>query len=220
MRNPRKRRRRIFFAKLICIFAFLLCILILVDNSLRPLIITHTAAQAQNMVDNIINNAVYNYLDECAYEYTDLSRIVRGAGNEIESVEIDSVKINSMAANIMKRVNECFDRQDHMMIRIPIGTITGIDFLIGRGPRLPIKMDLSANISADFATTFTEAGINQTLHSINFIVTAQIYLMNKFYQSSVKAENTYIVAQTVIVGEIPSVMAELAADSIAGTSKK
>ena len=219
MRRPRKRRRRIFIVKLIFILIILLCTLFLVDNSLRPLIITHTAAQAQNMVDNIINNAVYNYLDECAYEYTDLSHIERGAGNEIESVEIDTVRINSMAANIMKRVNECFDAQDHMMIRIPIGTITGVDFLIGRGPRLSIKMDLSANISADFSTSFTEAGINQTLHSINFIVTAQIYLMNKFFQSSVEAENTYIVAQTVIVGEIPSVVAELA-EATVGNAKK
>ncbi len=211
----RKRKQHILFAKIIGVFAVIMCLFLLVDNSLRPLIITHTAAQAQNMVDTIINNAVYNYLDTCEYTYSDLSHIVRGEGNEIQSVEIDSVKINSMAASIMRRVNDSFDKKDHMIISIPVGTITGNDFLIGRGPKISIKMDLSANISADFFTNFTEAGINQTLHSINFTVTAQIYLMNKFYQSSVKTENTYIVAQTVIVGEIPSVVAELTEKAIA-----
>lgn len=206
--------------KLACILVIISCILLMFDKSLRPLIITHTAAQAQNLVDNLINNAVYNYLDTCAFAYSDFSHIVRGAENEIASVEIDSIKINSMAANIMRRVNDSFDAQDHMTIYIPIGTIIGNDFLIGRGPELPIKMNLSANISADFSTAFTEAGINQTLHSINFTVSAQIYLMNKFYQTSVEAENTYIVAQTIIVGEIPSVVAELAADAIAGKTEK
>ena len=66
----------------------------------------------------------------------------------------------------------------------------------------------------------TEAGINQTLHSINFVITAKIYLMNKFYQSSFKTENTYILAQTIIVGEIPSVVAELTESTLRSATKK
>lgn len=220
MYKRRKHKRRILIAKLVLVLSIVVCLMLLVDNSLRPLIITHAAAQSQNMVDSIINNEVYNYLDTCEYTYTDISHVERGASNEIESVEIDSVKINSMAAKIMKRVNDSFDRNDSMIIRIPIGTMTGNDFLIGRGPKISIKMDLSANISADFSTKFTEAGINQTLHSINFIITAKIYLMNKFYQSSFKTENTYILAQTIIVGEIPSVVAELTESTLNSAIKK
>ena len=219
MRKRYRRKRRILAFKLSCIIAVLLCVMLLIDNSLRPLIITHTAAQTQNMVDTIINNVVYNYLDSCKYTYADISHIMRGNSNEIESIEIDSVRINSMAANIMKSVNYEFEKNDHMTIKIPIGTITGNDFLIGRGPKISIKMGLSANISADFFTDFTQAGINQTLHSINLIITAKIYLMNKFYQSSVKTENTYILAQTVIVGEIPSVVASSAEGALLGTIK-
>ncbi|MBQ7288270.1 MAG: sporulation protein YunB [Clostridia bacterium] len=219
MRRGFKHKRRILHIRLLCIVVAAFCSLLLLDRSLRPLIITHTAAQAQNMVDNLINYAVYDYLDNCSYTYSDLSHIIRGTNNEIESIEIDSVKINSMAANIMRRVNDSFDKTDKMTIYIPIGTATGIDFLVGRGPRFAIQMGLTANISADFFTDFTEAGINQTLHSINFVITAQIYLMNKFYQSSVEAENTYIAAQTVIVGEIPSVVANLQTDAASQKTK-
>lgn len=192
--------------KLVLIICIVLCVAVMIDKAIRPLIITHCSAEAKYILDNTINLCVYDYLDECGYSYHDLSHLTRGDDNSVNSIEIDSIKVNLIAAKILTKVNSEIDKIPYITVKIPLGTLSNIDFLNGRGPRISIKMNMTSNISADFSTTFFDAGINQTLHNINVVISAEIYLMNMFYHSSFGVTNTYIIAQTIIVGDIPSVV--------------
>ena len=92
---------------------------------------------------------------------------------------------------------------DVFKVSIPIGTIIGHEYTLGRGPRITFDLQYSYTVNTELSSTFYEAGINNTLHSIELNVTNQIYIIIPWGHSSAKVSTKYIVAETVIVGKVP-----------------
>ena len=88
-------------------------------------------------------------------------------------------------------------------IGIPIGNLFLPEFLSGKGPLLPVRVIAVSTSDAAFSSSFTEAGINQTLHRINLCISATMAVLTPAGTQSVSAETSVIVAETVIVGAVP-----------------
>ena len=58
---------------------------------------------------------------------------------------------------------------------------------------------------------FESAGINQTLHRIMLKVTTTVYLVSSWHSTSVEIASSYLIAETVLVGSVPNVYANIAA---------
>ena len=59
------------------------------------------------------------------------------------------------------------------------------------------------DVAADYANSFTSAGVNQTLHRVSLEITATIYLFLPGGVLPVSVSSSVCVAETVIVGETP-----------------
>ena len=58
-------------------------------------------------------------------------------------------------------------------------------------------------IHVDFETQFMEAGINQTIHTINLVISVDIEILLPFAYSVMTVESEMPIAQTLIVGTVP-----------------
>ena len=71
-----------------------------------------------------------------------------------------------------------------------------------------MRLTLSGNVTADFESTFESAGINQTKHRICLHIHTSIYsFLPPAYNGTTEIETDIPVAETVIIGEVPQLMA-------------
>ena len=86
---------------------------------------------------------------------------------------------------------------------IPLGTLTGWMIFSGKGPTVRVELLSVGDVTADMRHSFTEAGINQTLHQVYLDVSAAVYLMIPGEILSAEIDTSVCVAETIIVGQVP-----------------
>ena len=87
---------------------------------------------------------------------------------------------------------------------IPMGNLSGVLWLSALGPDVRVLVRSVGDVSADYENEFSDVGINQTRHAIYLKVSVTIQLMIPGRIIPVTAEDRVCVAETVIVGEVPS----------------
>ena len=81
-----------------------------------------------------------------------------------------------------------------------------------RGPRIPLRVTMSGNALTTMNSAFSSAGINQTSHQIELEVTVRIYAAIPGFRSSIETTTNYLVAETVLVGEVPDSFTQVDGD--------
>ena len=211
VRRWRRRRpnKNVIRWKAIFILGLLLAVILVLDSQIRPIVTTVTANEAKMNAVDTINKAVSKELADNSVNYTDLVNIERDSSGKILAITTNMVKMNELKSALIESVQEQIRGMNHTDIGIPIGTLMGSELLHGRGFEIPLRITLSGNISADFKSSFESAGINQTKHQILLEIHTSVYSFLPGYDSTTDVDTSIPVAETVIVGEVPQVVANL-----------
>ena len=199
-RKNKNRKRNILLIILICL---VVTILFSLNHQLKMKLRDIAVYKCRNNATEMINKAIQNTLNDSDYTYDDLVEINKNSENEITSVSCTTSKINSLKTDISDEINNGFENQDKNGFSIAIGTISGINLFSGVGPEIKVHFEKEGSVKTDIRSSFSSAGINQTLHRIYIEVCSDIVAVaaSGTYRSKVKTE--YLLAETVIVGEIP-----------------
>ncbi len=173
------------------------------DISLRPLIREYARSQSVILLNSAVSKSMSNVLKKEKFTYSDLSVINRSEDGNVQSIEIDTLNMNRIVSEIIDDVQKNISGDEDFIISVPFGTLTGNQYLIGRGPDIKIKTKISAPMFTDTESRFLEAGINQSLHQITLTIKSNIYILMPLYRAEEVISGTYIIAETVIVGDIP-----------------
>lgn len=200
--------------KFLLFLVVLIGILFFVDCQLRPLVHAMVINQAKVISNNIINQVVLQEMEQEGVQYDDLVCIERGTDGQILAIGANAVKINELKAAVSLHSQEKIGDMIEKTIQIPIGTIIDSEFTRGRGPKIPLHLSLSGNIQTEFVSQFESAGINQTRHQIYLIVHSNLFgVIPGYYQASTETVTSVMIAETIIVGEVPEVYAGLQAEN-------
>ena len=159
--------------------------------------------KCENRATDMINEAIQNTLENSDFTYNDLVEINKNSDNEITSVSCVSSKINSLKTDISKQINKGFENQDKNGFSIAVGTISGINLFSGVGPDITVHFEKEGSVKTDIKSSFSSAGINQTLHRIYIEVSSDIVAIAAAGTYKSNVETKFLLAETVIVGEIP-----------------
>lgn len=202
-RSPsRRRRRRRAGVFLMALGLGLLVCFFLLDAGLRPVIQSYGANRAKIYAADIVNRAVADVLCQEPTAYDSLVRQVTLSDGTIAAVETDAVAIDQLKTSVIQRVKG-LSQEDPGELKIPVGTLTGVSFLLGRGPDVSIKMQFSPYIYSNITSEFQSAGINQTLHQMMLQVTGEVYILMPGADSTVQVDADFCLAETILVGEVP-----------------
>ncbi len=137
------------------------------------------------------------------YQYDELYTIEKDSKGNIVIIKSNVVPINNMISDLTEGIQNEFDQIGNPEINISFGSLSGIYFLSGIGPRIPIKVSITGTVDTEIKSEFIAQGINQTLHRVyvNFQCKMKIITPLKSYEQ--KVTNQVIVAEHVIVGNIP-----------------
>ncbi len=196
----RKRHKKFLIFTIIIITL----LIFFVEIRLRP--VTHSVAERQSCViaTEAIDQAVITVLEEMDLECDDLENIIQDQDGAISAVHTNTLTVNKLKSKINQAVQDTIGHLENCYIEIPIGTILGLELLGGRGPKIPLYLSNAGSIQADFESTFESGGINQTLHKLNIVITAEITVILPMSSFTSNVTTTVLVGETWIVGTVPS----------------
>lgn len=173
------------------------------DRHLRKIIEPYSVSVAKRIILSEIDSAVLEILKDEDISYEKIANLSKNEGGMVTSLEIDVEQINALKSGISSCLNKKLSSREKYELKIPIGTIIGNEFTIGRGPEITFKMKVSAAVKSNFKSNFYSAGINQVLHQILIEVKYDGYITIPWFREGFSDKTDYIAAQTVIVGVVP-----------------
>mgnify|MGYP002088275093 CR=1 FL=1 len=181
----------------------------MVNARIRPILTAMAVTQISNAVTSAVNDAITEGITEEHISYDDMVTVETDANGRATVLTSNLEQANLLRAELLSRVLDAVSALSVEDFSIPIGNLTDIDFFSGRGPEIHIQVLSTGAASASFSHSFTDAGVNQTLHQIllDVSVTVQILLPGQTLELPVSTQ--LCVAETVIVGEVPQTYLQL-----------
>lgn len=178
---------------------------------LEPALEKMAAIMISNDVTEYLNDAVSAMVKDGEFRYGDLVTIERNSNGDVAAISTNMARINLLQTEIASYVMEKLSDQMKTSIKIPFGNLVGGTLMSGRGPNIPVRILSVSNFYTDFSNDFTEAGINQTRHRIiiDFEVEIDMLIPGGTVRESIDA--SVVVAETVIVGDVPNTFTEFSA---------
>lgn len=203
MRLYKDKKRSSFFTVLLILSAVVVIALILVDAQIRPLLKKVCSYQGNLIATNIITQAVYNAMNDREVGYSTLVKLSTTSDGHVSSLESNMLEINKLQTSIVNCVNIEFQELSNQTIQLSTGTLSGVNVLYGRGPKIKFKLQQVGYVKTQLVSKFTSAGVNQTLHQIILEVNSMVSAVIPGYTTSISVKSNYIIAETIIVGNIP-----------------
>ncbi len=204
-KRKQKRRAAVCFLLIISLLA---ASVVMLEVKIRPVLATIAESRAKNIATEVVNDSVRQVLNDENISYDSLVSFTYSQNGNVNAVVVDSVKLNTVCAEIRSRITDCFSDLSERTISIPLGSLTGIDLLAGKGPSVEIGITLSGSAQTEVVNDFETAGINQTRHQIILNVTTKIYIIMQSGNITTETQNSIIAAETVIVGEVPEIYSD------------
>lgn len=201
-RHPtdRRYRRRQMLRRLIIVAVCMLAAIMLLNARLRPIASDIVTARVQS---RFAAAAAQSAADARLGAPGSLINISRLADGSVAAVETDTERLNAVKADMTARLLAELTRSDAQPLTVSLGTLTGLAPLAGRGPRVEMRLELRGGVEADIVSSLVEQGINQSLHRISCVLSAEYYVILPGYRCTVRAETVVPLAESVIVGAVP-----------------
>ena len=199
------RKKRFFLSLFLTLF-----LLMLVFNfQLLPHICALAEAEITQSATALCVETIGKVLAEANISYNDLIHIEKNTEGEITALSADMVALNALRYSIAKSILALFRQSDVLKVSLPIANLLGILFLSGQGARLSLRVETAGSLEAGFDTDFKETGINQTLHSINFVMKMDFYYLLPTGTQKMTFNHSFCAVQTVIVGRVPDSLTQI-----------
>ena len=209
MKNKKYRPKKLSIKiKFIIIIVFISIIAVLFDMQMRPLVKAIVFNQAQTVSIKVINQVVVDELSRLDIDYSDIVDIQKDDDGKILAISTDMKKANSLKSLMAMSIQEKISTMNVPKVKVPIGTFTGTEILNGRGPKVSVDVHMSGSVVIDFKSEFVSAGINQTKHRLYLDVSSEVFALIPGYPVNTVVNTSVLIAETIIVGEVPALYAE------------
>ena len=202
-RRRRLDRRMLIRALALSVVVGVLTLVITAAVQMRPLLASLATTKVSNTVTRIVSEAVYQAIEDGEIRYDGLVTFEKDETGQITAVRSNMAAFNHLQADILDTILTRIDQVSARELSIPVGTLTGFSLLAGRGPRISVRMESVGSSEANFHNEFVSAGINQTKHQIILTVDVSVSILLPGFTTATKVSNSFIVAETVIVGAVP-----------------
>ena len=199
----RRRIRRILYFLLAAFLTVSLGFLML-RSRYRDVIRDLAETQVKNTTSDLTNDAIAKQIDEGIIQYDRIVYFEKDLDGRITALTTNMSEVNRLKTDILHLINDEILALDTSDIGIPLGSLFLPELFSGKGPSIPVRILSIRNSDASFASSFSQAGINQTLHQVAMIVSVDVAVLVLGQTSSFTVNSEVVVAETVIVGDVPS----------------
>lgn len=204
--RAKKCKRKAFRKRLILILIGIVLISYAViyyfSRVVDPVILSYGEQNVSRIVSLSCNDAISQASSQISYD--DLITISYNTDGSISYIKADAENINKISNMLAHLTQNCLDNYSKFGYQIPLGTLSGIGILSGKGSLINFSINPIGSVICKFNTSFSQAGINQTLHKICVCIESDISLILPFQTKVIKKSAEFLLSECVIVGKIPS----------------
>lgn len=202
----RKRHKILLIVGLILVV--LVASFIWINVNLRPVLVGLSSARVQSAAARAMNDAILEIVSDPSVS-ADLIQ-VRDTGSKVYLLQANSARLNVLAADCANAALQRIADMGDQGISIPLGTISGIPLLVGKGPKVSMRFTPAGAVSSSFDSEFRSAGINQTLHRITLKLTANVRVILPGESHTLTVTVSAPIAENIIVGDVPEAYTNVA----------
>ena len=199
-----RRRIRSFFRFLLILLVAMLILFLMLRSRYRDVIRELAETQVKNTTSDLTNDAIAKQIADGIIQYDRIVYFEKDLDGRITALKTNISEVNRLKTDILNIINDEILALDTSDIGIPLGSLLLPELLSGKGPAIPVHVLSFRNSDAYFTSAFSQAGINQTLHQLNMMVSVDVAVLVLGQTSSFTITSEVVVAETVIVGDVPN----------------
>ena len=212
--KEKTKRRRFFIRKrnLLRILGMILllgvALFLLLEKNLESVILSMAQARVQAMAVDILNESVRETLSGHVI-YDELVSVRTDQVGNITMIQADAVRMNDLATSTALLAQEKLSSAESETVAIPLGAALNIPFLAALGPDVQVRVVPVGAVNAEFTSEFESAGINQTRHKIYLSMRTTVRLVLPRGAERVEFTSQVLIAESIIVGQVPDSFIEV-----------
>ena len=160
--------------------------------------------QVRNSTSDLINDAIDRQIEIGNIQYDRMVYFEKDLSGNITALKTNMSEVNRLKTNILDLINDEILALDSSDLGIPIGSLILPELFSGKGFQIPVLVHSISNSDASFSSSFTQAGINQTLQQLTMEVLVDVTVLVLGQTKSFTVSSYVVVAETVIVGQVPN----------------
>jgi len=172
----------------------------MLEIRLRPFLRDTAQYQIKNKVVSLLEHEITREMTS----YSSFIRVQRDDDGRITSLTTDTASLNLLRADLVSGVMDALSEMDRIEISVPLGSLVDSELIWGKGPEVNVRSIVLGTIMAEFQSSLSSAGVNQTLHRLWLEIELPVRLFLPGGPVDLSIETSLTVAETVIVGEIPN----------------
>ena len=192
-------RLRRFFYTLLVLAVIVLVAFLMLRSRYREIVTELAETQVKNATSDLTNDAIAKQIANGTIQYDRIVYFEKNLDGRITALKTNMSEINHLKTDILNIINDEILALDTADIGIPLGSLFS-----GKGAAIPVHILSIRNSDATFESNFSQAGINQTLHQLNMIVSVDVSVLVMGETDSFTIHSEVVVAETVIIGDVPS----------------
>ncbi|MCR5664429.1 MAG: sporulation protein YunB [Oscillospiraceae bacterium] len=207
--RPARRLRRVGTAVPVLVLGLgILAFLLSATIYLREISTQIAVSDASDLVTMRVNDVIAGLMAEENYDGDSFVTFEKGEDGAISAISCNMARINSLSARILDRVVGATENYT-TTVKIPLGNLSGISLLMGRGPMVPVQIVTLTSSRVEFGNHIVTAGINQTKHQITLRVLVDIDILVPWGSESTQVATDVLIADTVVIGQVPDTYLDL-----------
>ena len=197
--NKKKKLQRGFTSALFVVLFIFFLFFCYTYKIIQPLALSYGESEVDKLLVTSCNNAILNI---STIQYDDVVTI-NYSGSEISSIVINSPVVNNIANSLAIETQKEIELNSKLGVSIPIGTLSGITLLTGKGHKVTFIVNPIGRVMCRFYSSFENAGINQTSHKIYVTLDVSASLILPFTSKDITKQVDYLICECVIIGKVP-----------------
>ena len=194
-----------YLVRLVWIVLLIVLVLFLMLRSrYRDVIRELAETQVKNTTSDLTNDAIAKQIADGIIQYDRIVYFEKDLDGRITALKTNMSEVNRLKTDILNIINDEILALDTSDLGVPLGSLFLPELLSGKGPAIPVHILSIRNSDATFLSNFSQAGINQTLHQLTMLVSVDVAILVLGQTGSFAVTSEVVVAETVIVGDVPN----------------
>lgn len=185
-------------------------------GAINPILNRLCMDEAKNIATKISNEQASLIMNK--YKYEDIITIVRDDNGNIKMLQTNIKSVNELTSDIPNNIVSALKSEENSNISIYLGSILGLKILSAQGPKINVRIANVGNVETSLESQFVEQGINQTLHRIYLEIVCEVSILTPYDTISEKITNQVLIAESVIVGNVPDAYYNIQTNDSVGDS--
>lgn len=167
-----------------------------------PVVKTVAEEKVRALTVSTVNAAVTSVL-EAEPSFVDMVEYGHDANGDLNSIKINATMVNAVMQRSVQKTQNGLSDMISSGVNIPVGSVSGITFLSGKGPNLNVAVIPVGSVDARLRSEFSEIGINQTIHKIYLSLDSTIKIIIPGAGNTIKSSSEVLLVESVIIGKVP-----------------